>query len=314
LDTCYAILFLRRATLPLQPEEPALLSVTSARVGLPPAVTPAVELILDSSESMQELVERRPKSEVARDVMNEVVGELPADIAVGLRLYGHWGRWVGRKQDPKASIVPASDPRLNTDSDLVVPIALLTDEQRKKLTTWIDWARPRGKTPMIYSLLQAKDDFPATFGGGKTVVLVSDGVDTCGGKLEDVAAAYRDSGLAAVVHVVGFDIEGTVAQKQLQEIAKLGGGRYYSARNSSDLAAALREAVPKLGFEVYDETGDKLVAHGALNGDPLELKPGKYQVHLSGIKLEPVAIELATGQELNLQLDEDGKLVVPAGP
>jgi hypothetical protein len=76
----------------------------------------------------------------------------------------------------------------------------------------------------------------------------------------------------------------------------------------------LREAVPKLGFEVYDETGDKLVAHGALNGDPLELKPGKYQVHLSGIKLEPVAIELATGQELNLQLDEDGKLVVPAGP
>jgi hypothetical protein len=237
--------------------------------------------------------------------------ELPAEIAVGLRLYGHWGRWVARRTDPKAGLVPLTDARVNTDSELVVPIALLTDKQRKKMVTWLDWARPRGKTPMVYSLLQAKNDFPAELGGGKTVVLISDGMETCGGKLKDVAAAYRDSGVEAVVHVVGFDIEGTDAQKQLEEIARLGGGRYYGARNAGELSKALREAVPTLGFEVYDQTGEKLVSQGSLNGEPVELSPGTYQVRLSGIKSDPVTVDVATGQDVTLRVNDDGKLAPP---
>jgi hypothetical protein len=145
-------------------------------------------------------------------------------------------------------------------------------------------------------------------------VLISDGMETCGGKLKDVAAAYRDSGVEAVVHVVGFDIEGTDAQKQLEEIARLGGGRYFGARNAGELSTALRAAVPSLGFEVYDETGKTLVTQGALNGDFVELKPGKYQARLTGLAAEPVAIELAAGQELTLQVDESGKLAAPTNP
>jgi hypothetical protein len=164
---------------------------------------------------------------------------------------------------------------------------------------------------MVYSLLQAKNDFPAELGGGKTVVLISDGMETCGGKLEDVAAAYRDSGVEAVVHVVGFDIEGTDAQKQLEEIARLGGGRYYGARNAGELSKALREAVPTLGFEVYDQTGEKLVSQGSLNGEPVELSPGTYQVRLSGIKSDPVTVDVATGQDVTLRVNDDGKLAPP---
>jgi tetratricopeptide (TPR) repeat protein len=295
-------------------EIPAILTVVSEGNALPPAVTPAVELILDSSESMSEKVsegDERAKSDVAREVMNELLRELPPEMAVGLRLYGHWGRWVARRTDPKAALVPLTDPRIDTDSELVVPIALLTEGQRKKMVTWLDWAKPRGKTPMVYSLLQAKGDFPAELRGGKTVVLISDGMETCGGKLEDVAAAYRDSGVEAVVHVVGFDIEGTDAQKQLEEIARLGGGRYYGARNAGELSKALREAVPTLGFEVYDQTGEKLVSQGSLNGEPVELSPGTYQVRLSGIKSDPVTVDVATGQDVTLRVNDDGKLAPP---
>ncbi len=101
LDTCYAILFLRRATLALDPPEPSLLSVAYQK-GRPPAtLMPAVELILDSSGSMNELVEKRPKIQIAQAVMNDVLRDLPDEIQVGLRLYGHWGVWLAAATTPR---------------------------------------------------------------------------------------------------------------------------------------------------------------------------------------------------------------------
>ena len=308
LDTCYAILFLRRATLPLETEAPALLSVAADEGALKKDLLPAVELILDSSGSMKDPVDGKPKVEIARAVLAEALAGLSEDVQVGLRLYGHRHVWIDRSANPRAKPLDPSDPRVKTDSELVVPIGPLDERRRAEIRKWIDSAQPRGWTPMVHSLLEARKDFPETGKAPRTVVLVSDGEETGGGKLEDVAAAYQGSGIEMKIHVVGFDIAGTPAERQLQEIARIGKGRYYGARNARELAEGLRAAVPTLGFEVLDAEG-KGVARGSLNAEPVQLKPGRYRVRLLGLESEPVEVALEEGEEAVLEVDAAGKLV-----
>ena len=277
---------------------------------LPPAVLPAFELIFDSSDSMKERMDGKLKIDVARAVMNDLAEVLPANAQVGLRLYGHWGPWIARKTDPQGAQVGWEDPRLNTDSDLVVPIGPLNARQRAELKRWINWTQPRGKTPMVYSLLQARKDFSGDWKGPRTVILVSDGVETCGGKLEDLAQAYQGTGIDAVIHVVGFDIAGTDAETQLREIAKIGRGDYYGAQNARQLSAALKAAAAAGAYTVYDDAGN-VVARGAVNGKPVSLLPGSYRVRLSQVKAKELEILVTNGPVLRLNLREDGSLSRP---
>jgi Mg-chelatase subunit ChlD len=277
---------------------------------LPPAVLPAFELVFDSSESMADKMDGKPKIEIARAVMNDLADALPANAQVGLRLYGHWGPWVARKTNPQAGQVGWEDVRLNTDSDLVVPIGPVTAAQRKELKRWINWTQPRGKTPMVYSLLQAQKDFSANWKGPRTVILVSDGVETCGGKLEDLAKVFDEAGIDAVVHVVGFDIAGTEAEKQLRQIAKIGRGDYYGAQNARQLSAALKSAAAAGGYTVYDRDGN-VAARGTVNGGPAALLPGDYRVRLSQSSAKELEITVTNGPGFRLNLKEDGSLAPP---
>jgi hypothetical protein len=286
---------------------PALLSVSCDERVLEKDLLPAVELIFDSSGSMKDPIDGRPKIEIARAVLTEVTEGLSSDVLVGLRLYGHRGVWIARASDPRAGPLPANDPRVKTDTELVVPIGRLDDRRRAEIRRRIHAAQPLGWTPMVHSLLEATKDFPPKGRAPRTVVLVSDGEETGGGKLEDVAKAYRDSDIGAKIHVVGFDIAGTPAEKQLQEIARLGGGRYYGARNAKELAEGLRAAVPSLAFEAVDEKG-AVVARGAVNDEPVEVPPGRYRVRLAGFEGEPVEVTLAEGDEAALDVDGTGRL------
>jgi hypothetical protein len=279
------------------------------KAALPAKLLPAVELILDCSFSMKEPVGGTPKIDVARRVLRDLADSLPADVQVGLRLYGHFGFWH-REKDPKPPYPPSNnDPRLNTDSDLAVQIRPLEAAHRKHLFAWLDWADARGKTPLCYSLLEAKKDFP-TACATKTVVLLSDGMETCGGSLDDVAKAYAGSDVGVVIQVVGFDIRDLKVRQQLEKIAKVGGGNYYDARDAKQLVEALRKAVPSTGFEVLAADGDAVLASGSINGKPRELPAGSYRVRLAGSKAKPTAVRCVSGQLVQLSLDESGDLVV----
>jgi Mg-chelatase subunit ChlD len=278
---------------------------------LPVQLLPAYDLIVDSSGSMAEPMEGKPKIDAAKRVVSELLAAMPSEAQVGLRLYGHWGVWLPRKTDPGASPLKTDDPRLDSDSELVVPIGLLKQDQRDKLKKWIDWALPRGKTPLVYSLLQARSDFPAAWTGPKTVILVSDGLETCGGKLSDVEAAYQGTDFGVVIHVVGFDIRETEAEEQLRAIARAGRGEYFSAADSSALARALRQAVANSAFRLYDDSGTTLIDRGLINGPAVELPPGKYMASADVDGAPRVPIELNSGQSTELWLSDDGSMREP---
>ena len=242
LDTCYAILFLRRATLSLTgmvPPRPApmpsTITVRYPGKGLPPVLVPAMELVLDCSGSMKDPVEGVPKYLVARRIMNQAVDELPADFQVGLRVFGHMGFWGNNPGQPADN-----DPRWNTDSELKISIGSLVDakNRRKLIKQWIEYVKPAGATPLVYSLLQAKADLSGGWPGPKMVNVVTDGMETCGGKLEDVAAAYKSGEMELVVNIVGFGVP-AAEEKQLKEIARHAGGKYFDVHTAVQLAGAL---------------------------------------------------------------------------
>ncbi|MBB5773647.1 vWA domain-containing protein [Nonomuraea jabiensis] len=96
--------------------------------------------------------------------------------------------------------------------------------------------RPKGDTPIAYALKQAKD-----FGGDgtKTILLVSDGEEACGGDPVATARALAEKGVNVQVDVIGFRVK-DAARTQLVRIAKAGGGRYADAQNGDELAGRMR--------------------------------------------------------------------------
>ncbi len=277
---------------------------------LPPSLMPACELILDSSGSMEKPIDRTPKFRIAQKVMGELLKSLPDGAYVGLRLYGHLGFVPHRPNRPPTRPDP-NDPRLKTDSELVVPISRLDRERRLAIKKAIDAVWPRGDTPLFYSLLQSRADFPAVWSGSRLVILVSDGEDNCGGKIDDVAAAFRDSGIAIRIHVVGFDIQGLAAKQQLEQLAEIGGGRYFDARNAEELVVNLRQAVASVGYAVYEQDGKKEINRGLINGTPISLMPGAYRIGIVGSRDAPIPVQLRNRQTVDLVIDDSGRLKAP---
>ena len=113
---------------------------------------------------------------------------------------------------------------------------------RSAIRRAIAGVKPRGQTPLGYSLEQVAADF-GSFRGERAVVLVTDGLESCGG--DPVAAARRlhqESGVT--VHVIGFGL-GSAADADaasLRAIAQASGGRFVSAGSAAELRDACKAA------------------------------------------------------------------------
>ncbi len=99
--------------------------------------------------------------------------------------------------------------------------------------------QPKGKTPIAEALTQAGEALQGRE-DDTTLVLVSDGIETCGGDPCAVAKALHDRGQRLIVHVVGFGVSGDRAEP-LRCIARAGGGRYFPAADAQALRAALSQ-------------------------------------------------------------------------
>jgi uncharacterized protein YegL len=208
-----------------------------------------VLFILDSSGSMAGRVDGVPKINAAKQVLTALLRDLPKETKIGLMTYGH-----RTKGDCK-------------DVELLVPIGPNAPD---KVATRLTPLTPKGKTPLAYSLEQAAPLFKSLAGQNNAVILVSDGIETCGGDPKAAAAKLAAANIGVKVHVVGFDVKGAEL-KQLESIAKAGKGRFFEAKNTAGLKNAFaqvkKEVVqakpepPKPQFKEYfidNFDGDKL--------------------------------------------------------
>jgi len=228
-----------------------------------------VEIILDASNSMWGQIQGEAKISIAKKVLGQIIGELPDEMNVGLRVYGHrYG---------------LNDKRACSDTELVVPIGPVNKEQ---LTDTVNKITPRGKTPLVYSVLQSIKDFEELENG--TAILISDGIESCDGDIDAIAPAIKEAGLELQVHIVGFDIKEVEARKQLEAIAKSTGGVYLDAKDSQELLSSLEQTL-KVEFVLVDEGGD-IKARGVVGGEPVQILEGNYTLRLL---LQPEPLEIA---------------------
>ena len=224
---------------------------------------PNILFILDSSGSMMESLEGKNKLETAKGVLSALVGDLPPNINVGLEVYGH------RKG--------ACD-----DIEMVVPMGKLNVGALKQK---ISALQASGKTPIATSLEKAAGELRG-LKGNSTIVLISDGKETCGGDPVGIAELIKNEfGIDVVIHVVGFAVD-DAARQQLSKIAQAGGGDYYAANNAQQLKQSLvkiKEKAVEPPKELFvEEFNDPFLSEAweVVNDDPngRVLDEGKFMV------------------------------------
>ncbi len=250
-----------------------------------------VELLLDASNSMWGQIEGESKIAIAKTVLEQTIDGLPEKMNVGLRLYGH--RY------------PLKDDRACQDTELKVPIGPVNKVQ---LLDIIKKIQPRGKTPLVYSVLQAGNDFQASQSG--SIILITDGIESCNGDINSIGPALKELGIELKLHIVGFDIKEAAARAELEAIAKSTEGTYLDAKDSQELLSSLEQTL-QVEYEILDEEG-KAAAKGFAGGESVQVMEGTYTLRLL---LEPEPLErtvtISPGIKTLLLLKQvDGKWII----
>jgi len=179
-------------------------------------------IVFDASGSMWGQVDGKPKISIAKKTLGNVVNNWNKDIELGLLAYGH-----RRKGDC-------------SDIQTLVPVGKLTN---KEVIKQVNKISPKGKTPISASIKKAANELKFTEDTA-TVILISDGKETCQADPCKTAAELEKLGVNFTAHVIGFDVD-KETRKQLKCIADNTGGLYFSADNAKELNEALQQVVAR---------------------------------------------------------------------
>ena len=185
-------------------------------------------LVLDGSGSMWGQIEGQAKITIAQSVVGDLLGEVPADMELGLTVYGH-----RRKGDCG-------------DIESLVPVGANTTDAIRDAVNAI---KPKGKTPLSAAVLAAAEELKYTEEKA-TVILVSDGRETCDVDPCALGNELEETGVDFTAHVVGFDVAEEKDKAQLQCLAENTGGTFVSASNATELKDALTKVAAPTAFDV----------------------------------------------------------------
>lgn len=186
-----------------------------------PSATPASALIVfDASGSMWGQIKGKAKIEIAREVVANLVRDLPADSELGLMAYGH-----RRKGDC-------------ADIELLIPVGKV---DKSAFVETVGAIMPKGMTPITASLEMAAEGLGYKESKA-TVILVSDGLETCDADPCTAVRKLEKLGVDFTVHVIAFDLKPEETQK-LRCISETTGGRFFPASDAASLKDALDLAV-----------------------------------------------------------------------
>jgi len=245
---------------------PSAVEVSAITAAPAPTADPAgsgrLMLVLDSSGSMaQPAAGGGTKIAAAKAALRTVIDDLPADAAVGLRVYG-------------SRVFSRSMPGACTDSRRVVDVGT---GNRDALRAALSGYRPYGETPIGYALQQAGKDLGGE--GRRSIVLVSDGEPTCAPDPCQVAKQLAAGGVDLRIDVVGLDVSHKAAGA-LRCIAENGHGRYVDAGSADELRDALATLATR-AVRPY-ETSGQAVSGGADAASAPTIGAGSYTDTLGG--------------------------------
>ncbi|MCG7259366.1 MULTISPECIES: VWA domain-containing protein [unclassified Corynebacterium] len=186
---------------------------------------PPTMLILDASGSMKTPdADGQTRLAAAKDAAQMFSVAVPSDAELGFMVYG---TEVGNSPEEREAGCKDVKTLLPVEKGNVT-----------KIPAEVGKVEASGHTPMGPALKQAAKELPED--GERSIVLVSDGEDTCAPPpVCEVAKDLKKEGIDLTINTVGFLVD-SKARKELECIAEAGGGEYMDAKDTVSLADSMK--------------------------------------------------------------------------
>ena len=173
--------------------------------------------VFDGSYSMYGDLDDRSKIAVAKDILTQMVDSLGEEnnVEIAFRAYGHQTKKY--KQDCK---------------DTKLEVGFSSDNEEKMIEA-VQGIKPKGTTPIAYSLSEAAGDFPSTKTSKNVIILLTDGIEECEGDPCAVSTALQKNNVILKPFIIGLGI----SQKFESQFDCV--GRYYNAANQQEFREVL---------------------------------------------------------------------------
>lgn len=180
----------------------------------PPPLT-RILFVLDGSQSMYGRWQSDVKMNIAQSLLSNLLDSLKDidNIQLALRVYGH------QKTYP---------PQDCNDTRLVVAFA---DGNAMRIKNQLRYIKPKGTTPIAFALEQSASDFPKCDNCRNIIILITDGLEECGGDPCAVSEQLQKKGVALKPFVIGI---GRNFQEAFDCV-----GTYYDASSEAQFSKAL---------------------------------------------------------------------------
>ncbi len=187
----------------------------------PPKPLTRILFVFDASQSMLGRWQSDTKFHIASRLFISILDSLKTtkNLSLALRVYGH--------QKP----VPPQDCN---DTRLEVPFAPDNIERMKHVVARLI---PKGTTPIAYSLQQCVNDFPPCDNCRNIVVLITDGLEECGGDPCAVSHELQQKGIILKPFIIGIG-------KNFKESFDCVGS-YFDATNETEFRNALNIVISR---------------------------------------------------------------------
>lgn len=152
----------------------------------PPLVR--VLIVLDGSFSMRKSWAGGTKWDIARSAILSISDSLKANgnVELGIRVFGH--QFNESEKNCK-------------DSKLEIPIGPIN---KNIIEQKLEVIRPKGITPILFSLEKAATDFVAQSAAKNVIILITDGEEACGGDLCRVAEELQKQQISLRPFIIGM--------------------------------------------------------------------------------------------------------------
>ena len=182
--------------------------------------------VLDFSNSMSEFLEHKTKIAHVKDMMNYILPQISPETKVGMRVYGH-----------TCNLIAFNACR---GSELVVPMgynnSFLINKELSSL-------RPRGMTPITYSLKQAVKKDLDGYNGIKHIILLTDGGENCDESPCDYAIGLVKTRKDIKIDVIAFNVNDEDDLAQLKCTADVTGGNFAEAHTKVQLFHSMENMI-----------------------------------------------------------------------
>ena len=189
-------------------------------------VSEKILFIMDFSNSMSEYLDGQRKVNLMIETMKSILPRINPDTIAGLRVYGHKSGFTAMDACKASS--------------LLVPLGT---SNTYSIAENLSRTKPRGMTPITYSLKQAvKYDFLG-FSGKKRIILLTDGGENCDESPCTYAMELVKTRKDINIDVIAFNIDNEDDLEQLECAALVTSGKFYTANTAAELARSISNSI-----------------------------------------------------------------------